>query len=388
MVVLAIAGGACAPSSSRGQTRDLLGVDAKALARDDPKCAQKIATSPFTYFRYTNRPFVDLVCARWTDEIAAMPMVRSHGDAHLHQYAVAAEGRGLADFDASAIGPPIVDLARFATSLVLASPRDEAAARAAIAAFLRGYERAIDDPTATVPEPAAATRIRSRFAPTTAAWLDRVERLMIPTPPEDQPVYDASWADFVAQMRERDPKLDPAFFKIKVGGRLEAGIGSVHAQKFLVRIEGPTPAADDDLVMEAKALEPGALGSCMRGGDLDPTRVIAGQSQLANTPQRFLAPVKIQGKQFYSHTWLVHYTELSAGDVTSGADLAELAEDVGIQLGRGHARAISDEPRGSSLRADLKRTIHLVGPRLASEAIELAAEVTRAWRRYRAELAR
>jgi hypothetical protein len=388
MLVLASVEGACASRSSRGPTCDLLGIDAKALGHDDPKCARRIATSAFAYFRYTNRPFVDLVCARWADAIPAMPMVRSHGDAHLQQYAVAAEGRGLADFDASAIGPPIVDLARFATSIVLASPEDEAAARAAIAAFLRGYERAIDDPTATVPEPAAAKRIRARFAPTTAAWLDRVEKLMIPTPPEDQPGYDASWADFVGQIRARDPSIDPAFFKIKVGGRLEGGIGSAHAQKFLVRIEGPTPAPDDDLVMEAKSLEQGALGSCMRGGDLDATRVIEGQSQLANTPQRFLAAVKIMGKQFYSHTWLVHYTELSPFDVTSGADLAELAEDVGLQLGRGHARALSGGPHGSFLRTELKRTVHLVGPRLAREAIELAAEVTCAWQRYRAALNR
>lgn len=386
IVILASVGEACVRRSASGPARDLLGVDANAFARKDPQRAQMIAADAFAYFRYTNRPFVDLVCARWADAIASMPMVRSHGDAHLQQYAVAAEGRGLADFDASAVGPPIVDLARFATSIVLASPADEAAARAAIEAFLRGYERAIDDPSASVPEPAAATRIRSRFAPTNAAWLDRVEKLMIPTPPEDQPAYDASWADFVGQMRARDPSIDPAFFKIKIGGRLDAGIGSAHAQKFLVRIEGPTPAPDDDLIMEAKELEPGALGSCMRGGDLDATRVITGQSQLANTPQRFLAGVNIRGKQFYSHTWLVHYTELTASDVTSGADLEQLAEDVGLQLGRGHARALPDDPRASCLRAELKRALHLVGPRLARDAMELAAEVTRAWQRYRAAL--
>jgi Uncharacterized protein conserved in bacteria (DUF2252) len=387
-IVLASIQAACARPSPRGPSRELLAVDANTLARDDPKCARKIAASAFAYFRYTNRPFVDLVCARWTEAISEMPMVRSHGDAHLEQYAVAAEGRGLADFDASAIGPPIVDLARFATSLVLASPNDDAAARAAIEAFLRSYERALDDPTATVPEPTPAARLRSRFAPTPAVWLDRIEKLIIPTPPEDQPRYDASWADFVEQMRARDPSIGPGFFKIKVGGRLDAGIGSTHAEKFLVRIEGPTPAPEDDLVMEAKELEPGALGSCMRGGDLDPTRVIVGQSQLANTPQRFLGAVKIGGKQFYSHTWLAHYTELSVSDVRSGAELAELAEDVGLQLGRGHARALSDEPRASSLRVELKRTLHLVRPRLAREAVELAAEVTCAWQRYRAALPR
>lgn len=379
---------ACLPGAPRdGRAAvDPLALDAAAVAHKDPRCAQKVAKNPFSYFRYTNRPFVDVVCRRYADAIPNMPMVHAHGDAHLEQYAVAVGSRGLADFDASAIGPPIVDLARFSTSLVLASHGDDTAARTAIDAFLRGYQRALEDPSASVPEPTVARRLRARFDPSAAAWLDRVEKLIVPIPVAEQPRYEAGWADFVGQMRAQDSSIDPTFFTIKVGGRLDAGLGSAHSEKFLVRLEGPTPAPDDDLVMEAKALEPGALGSCMHGLDLDAMRVIEGQTQLSNAPQRFLAAMKIAGKPFYSHTWLVHYTELSVGDIVSSAELAELSEDVGLQLGRGHTK-IRDPAKKAALRAELRRLIATLGPELPATSFELAGRVTHAWERYRTELA-
>jgi uncharacterized protein (DUF2252 family) len=377
---------ACAPATkTNGSGRDPLLVDAVALKRIDPKSALKIVRGPFNYFRYTNRPFVDLVCAQYAATIATMPMVHAHGDAHLEQYAVAAEGRGLADYDASAVGPPVVDLARFATSVVLASPNDERAARAAITALLTGYRKALEDPTATAPEPAVAARLRGRFEATTLAWLDNTQRLIVPTSPEDQATYDAGWRDFFTEMRTRDPALAPGFFRIKVGGHLDMGVGSSHAEKFLVRIEGPSASPEDDLILEAKALEPGALGSCMRGADLDATRVIKGQAQLSNAPQRFLAAVKIHGKPFYSHTWLVHYRELSTSDIASSAELSELAYDVGVQLGRGHAKQ-EDEARVPQQRRELAKAVDVIAANLASTSIELAGKVTRAWTAYREQL--
>jgi len=376
----------CSPPSrvERPAGTDPLVVDAVAASWRDHRISQKIAKSPFAYFRFTNRPFVDLVCARYAGSLAEMPLVHAHGDAHIEQYAVAEEGRGLSDFDASAVGPPVVDLVRFATSLVLVAKSEEAA-RSAIAAFLRGYVRALEDPTATIEEPAAATRLRSRFALTRSEWLDRVEKLMVPIPSHEMPKYHDGWADFVGQMRARDPSIDPEFFTIKVGGHLESGIGSAHAEKVLIRIEGPSRAPEDDLVMEAKSVEAGALGSCMRGIDLDAMRVIKGQAQLSNAPQRFLAAVRINGKPFYSHAWLVHYTELSAGDIHSPAELGEIAEDVGLQLGRGHAKQ-EDSSHVPEQRHALAAAAAKFGPGIADVAVDLARRVTRAWETYRSQL--
>jgi hypothetical protein len=356
-------------------------VDPWEIAQKNARVARKLAKSPFAYFRGMNRAFVDLVCDRYAHEISLMPYVHAHGDAHVEQYAVAAEGRGLADFDASAVGPLVVDLVRFATSLVLALPNDEPGSRRAIQGFIEGYRRALEDPTTTRPEPAVATRLRARFEPTNVAWLDKIQKLIVPTPPEDQAAYDVSWADFVRQMREKDPRIPASCLTIKVGGKIEMGIGSGMAEKFLVRIEGPTSAPDDDLVMEAKALQPGELGKCMRGVDLDALRVLNGQAQISNAPQRFLAAVTIKGKPFYSHTWLVHYTEISVKDIQSAQELLELAEDVGLQLGRGHAK-VSDASRIPEQRRALRISIDALASGLADAAVDLAARVTRAWKTY------
>lgn len=362
-----------------------LAVDAVALYETNRAVALKVARGPFSYFRYTNRPFVDIVCAKYKSSIPDMPLVHAHGDAHLEQYAVAAEGRGLADFDASAVGPPVVDLVRYATSVLLAADQDEKAGRTAIDAFVEGYALALDNPSVMVPEPQVAVRLRSRFAKTTTEWLDRVQRLIIPTSPEDKAMYDRGWADFISQIRAKDPSMDPAFFKIKVGGRLEMGVGSAHAAKFLVRIEGPTPAADDDLMMEAKAVTPDMLGSCMRGASLDAIRVITGQAQISNAPQRFLAAVKINGKPFYSHTWLVHYTELSVQDVHTPEELAEVSKEIGIQLGRGHSK-VQDAARALEHRRALKNALASIRPTLPVVATEMATSVREAWSHYREHL--
>jgi hypothetical protein len=185
-------------------------------------------------------------------------------------------------------------------------------------------------------------------------------------------------------MRERDPSVAPSFFKIKVGGRFDGGIGSARVEKFVVRIEGPTEAPEDDLVMEAKGLESGALGTCMRGADLDALRVIKGQAQLSTSPQRFLAAMRIKGKPFYSHTWLVHYTELATSDVKSSGELAEIAEDVGVQLGRGHS-SVPDPAGSDAQRAGLRRALGQIRPGLAATAVELAKRVEGAWRVYLTE---
>jgi uncharacterized protein (DUF2252 family) len=381
VVLLSAACAPGAPAQPPPAPRDRFAIDADALLRENPHAARKIARSPLAYFRYTNRLFVDALCDRYATSIRSMPTVLAHGDAHIEQYAVAADGRGLADFDAAALGPPIVDLARFATSLVLAYPSDERGARSAIEALLKGYERALDDPSAQAPEPAVAARLRSRFAPSATAWLDKVEKLIVPVPKEEQPKYDASWAAVLAQLRASDASLGEDYFKIKASGRLDLGIGSTRVDKYIARLEGPTPAPEDDIFLEAKGLGAGALGTCMRGSDADATRVVTAQAHYSSTPEKFLAAVTIDGKPFYSHAWRMQYTELSASDIRSAGELAELSEEVGIQLGRGHAMP-ADTTKAEDQRRALKTALVSIRPGLADTAVDLAAQVTLAWKNY------
>lgn len=341
-----------------------------------PNLLNRVAGSAFGYFRYTNEPFVRVVCQHYAKHIEGMPTVNVHGDAHIEQYAVAADGRGLADFDAATLGPPVIDLARFATSLVLAAP-DGASAEAAIDAFVRGYVAALDDPSVAGPEPAVAARIRSTFAPTALDWLDGVEKLMVPLDDQKLAKIEAAKAQYVNAMLAQNPDLTESFFQIKRAGALRMGLGSAHEAKFLSRVEGPSSAAGDDVILEMKQMAPMPVGTCIRGRDPDPLRVVVGQSRLAMSPQRFLGYVDIEGRTFYVHAWRVHYTELSIADIRTPEELAEVAYDVGLQLGKGHPKHIAD-PRGKELRNALKELMREVGPSLPSVARALADRVTRA----------
>jgi uncharacterized protein (DUF2252 family) len=343
---------------------------------DAPSLLNRVAGSAFGYFRYTNEPFIRVVCERYGKQIADMPTVNVHGDAHLEQYAVAADGRGLADFDAATLGPPVIDLARFATSLALASA-DEAAAERAILAFLRGYEQALEDPATVGPEPAVAARIRSTFAPTGLDWLNGVEKLMTPLDGRKLAKIEQAKSQYVNAMLAQNPDLTESFFQIKRAGALKMGLGSAHEAKFLSRVEGPSPLADDDVILEMKQMAPMPTKTCIRGRDPDPLRVVVGQSRLAMSPQRFLGYVDFEGRTFYVHAWRVHYTELSIGDIRSSSELAEVAYDVGLQLGKGHPKNIAD-PHGSELRNALKELMREVGPSLPSVARSLADRVKRA----------
>ncbi len=341
-----------------------------------PNLLARVTRSPFGYFRYTNEPFIRAVCRTYADTVDTMPTVNLHGDAHVEQYAVAADGRGLADFDAATLGPPIIDLARFATSLALAST-DVGGAEQAIAAFLRGYSVALDDPAASGAEPAVATRIRATFAPTAGEWLDATERLMTPMDDEKKLRMESAKAQYVTAILSQNPDLTQSFFELKRGGLLKMGLGSAHEMKFLGRFEGPTATPEDDVILEMKQMAPMPADTCIRGRDRDPLRVVVGQSRLAMSPQRFLGYVDVEGKTFYVHAWRVHYTELGIGDIHGADELAQVAYDVGLQLGKGHPKNIAD-PHGASLRAELKALVREVGPTLPSVAKALAAHVVHA----------
>ena len=131
------------------------------------------------------------------------------------------------------------------------------------------------------------------------------------------------------------------------------------------------------MVVEMKEMAAVPAGTCVRGADRDPLRVVVGQSRLALSPQRFLGYVDLEGRTFYVHAWRVHYTELGIGDLRGPEELAEVAYDVGLQLGKGHPKAIAD-PHGADLRRELKGVVREVGPSLPSVAKEMAARISRA----------
>lgn len=354
---------------------------------DTPTLPAHMARSPFAYFRYVNRAFGDAVCDRYASSLSRMPDVNLHGDAHVEQYAVAADGRGLADFDAAAIGPPVVDLVRFATSLLLARPDDdEREQRAVVGEFLRGYARALEKPATEGTEPRVAARLRARFAPNQSVWLANVQRLIAPPDPAELPRLRAGYQPYVQAMLEQNPGLGESFFRPKTAGVLKVGIGSAHVKKYLMRTEGPTARDDDDLILELKQVERGALPRCVhRNEDGDAARVIRAQARMSSGTQRFLGSVVIDQLRFYVHAWRLHYTELSTTQIESANELSELAYDVGLQLGRGHPKELA-LAGGAELCTALRAMLTEIEPTIYPTARELAARVVAASRSFAATL--
>ena len=351
----------------------------------NPALLARLQGTVFGYYRFIDGPFTQRICEKYANTAGGSIYVNLHGDAHLEQYAVADDGRGLADFDAASIGPAVVDLLRFSTSLWLAAHGRfaDTAADKAVSRFLEGYATSLQNPEAKGPEPRAAARIRSSFEQGSRAWLERVDSFMLPLTDVQRERLMHSSSGYKDEILGQNPELSRDFFTIKRAGSLRMGIGSAHEAKFLARVEGPSASPDDDVILETKQVIGHSMGSCVHGGEWgDARRILVGQARLSEAPQRFLGQVQIDGKKFYVHAWRVHYTELGAGDVASGDELAELAYDVGLQLGRGHPKQIAD-PHGAELRQRLLEYVTTNGPLLHSASRDLARETVDAWLLFR-----
>jgi hypothetical protein len=256
-----------------------------------PGLRAQLAASPIAFFRFVNHAWTHAVCDAFSADIAAMPTARLHGDAHVEQYAVTARTHGLDDFDDSAEGPALVDLVRFLGSLELVAGEKGWAASlpGTIDAFLDGYRRALEDIAYMPPEPAVARRLREVPMRAPDAFLSWAESLMQVPSADEWARLDGSWPGVEAFVAKANPEFTPAFMTRKAAGWLRLGIGSALTRKLLVRIEGPTPAPDDDLVLEAKEVVAFDRGSCVSIPAADEaSRQVDGLRAMGRFPPRLL----------------------------------------------------------------------------------------------------
>lgn len=355
--------------------------DTARLAQN-PALQARLTGSPHGYFRFINVPFMNAVCRRVSSERGPLPIVTLHGDAHVEQYAVTELGRGLTDFDDSASGPATLDLVRFGVSIRLAAQQRGWVDRAdaLFAAFLRGYRKALGDPNAVAPEPAWAKRVQAGFDPDRLAGLARAEALMEFLPEHRELVDETSKATALA-MLTRNSQLAPSYFRLKKAGVLRVGIGSALAAKYLVRIDGPSPADDDDVLLEVKEVQDLGDVSCMRSTP-GPSRIMVGQARIAYQPFRLPGVLRASGRTFWIHAWPLNYAELDlAKGPATPEELEEIVYDAGVQLGRGHPNE-SLKGEAEHLRRTLQK--RLSEERLQKMVAELAAETVAAWERFKA----
>jgi hypothetical protein len=369
-------------------TRDPLyaAIDADQF-RGRPGLLAAVRATPHAYYRLINVRFADEVCGMLGAALPAGPAVNIHGDAHLEQYSVSAQERGLADFDAATTGPAALDLMRFlvSTRLALRQRGWSADATAVGKRFLAGYREALQAPDVEPPEPVVAQRKHSAMKATTAEWLDRMQLLMKPLDEQTRDKLSHARRDYEAAMRTQNPALPPGYFEIKKAGLLEMGIGSAFEMKFLARLEGPSDKADDDVLIEVKKVPDLSGVRCIqRSSQDDPFRIIAGQTRLGVGDHALLGYLTIDDKMFYVQRWRVNYVELSIADFKDSAELGEVAHDVGNQLGRGHPKVLA-APHDAQLRRLLQGTVEGHEPALLEAAEKLERRVFAAWEAARAQ---
>ncbi len=366
--------------------------DSNELAKN-PELLERILEDPHGYFRYINTPFAEAVCVRFQEYLGEIPNVNLQGDPHLENYAITARGRGLTDFDDATIRPMVLDLVRFGVSIHLACRANgwDDKAEKIVDSFLSSYRAALENPGLTNPPPELVARIRARFSTDRERALAERQKLMEPLG-EPLENFKPGYKQYVNQMKVQHPDLPSYFFDIKTAGRLKMGIGSALDEKYLLRVEGATKANEDDLILEIKEAR-GLHGiSCILLSKENPMRPIVMQARLGYEPYRYTGVIVAvankgtrRGKTFWVHEWYDNYHELSIStSFQTPKDIHDIAADVGVQLGLGHPRHISDTD-SSGVRATLASTLEMFREEIKQAISDFTRQTIAAWEQFRRE---
>jgi hypothetical protein len=192
---------------------------------------------------------------------------------------------------------------------------------------------------------------------------------MAPLTADEEARATHSLALFVDVVQDPRPQLEHDYFRPKRLGGLRLGVGSALARKILVRIEGPSPAPDDDLLLEAKELSRLDEVPCLQvpvSGEA--FRVIAAAEQIGRIRHGILAIVprrEGQGpevRDWWLRDWDETYAEVTIADFATADELAEVARDAGAQFGSTNMRAAVPALEAPLRRAELA-AVKRLGPR-------------------------
>ena len=382
----------------------LIGPSASAQLRPEPGAIEvasgdlldRLRTDPFAYFRFVNRSWTTRVCEVFSDEMRDLPIARLHGDAHVEQFAVTKDAWGLDDFDDSARGPALVDIVRFLGSIDL-TVRQRAwtpSRDALFDRFFEGYRKALAEPDVGSPQPGIVDHLRAQAPRSRAAFLEWGEMKMEPMTEASVGVVVAGMAAVARSVYAEQPDLPPGYFTIARAGWLRLGVGSAVSAKILIRIQGPSPAPEDDELIEAKEVQSLTGIPCLEAQSDQPTlRVILGARQLgrlkptilAAGPELVIPEVLARGRplrDWWIRSWDPSYRELGLSDLRSVQDLAEIAYDAGVQLG---AHSVVDQPgsRDASVRTRELARLTRLERRIRDETLLLIEELLVGWEELR-----
>ena len=374
------------PQESVKSVSPLLVDPANLNFSENPKLLNRILSTPHGYFRFINVAFSQEVCRRFSSSLDDTPGLNLHGDAHVEQYAVTDLGRGLTDFDDSSTGPAVLDLLRFGVSLELTCQAEgcQNEVETIFDTFLESYRASVLDPSTQAVEPDLVRELRAGFSVDREKYLQWVESVMDPVPATEQAGLRQALEPYLEAMAAENPSLGADFFRLDQIGYLRMGVGSALDLKYLTRTRGASESPADDVILEIKQVRDLTGISCItpvRGSD--PMRILLGQLRIAYQPYNYLGYTRFLDKTFWVHAWVDNYREMSIGETfRSAEDLYQVARDVGVQLGRGHANQIAPE-LDQQLRREQLRVLDRDEELIKLERMDLARETLVAWDQFK-----
>ena len=374
----------CVASTALPSAQRALRPAPEALAAAPAELVDRLRTDSFTYFRFINRAWTARVCEAFAD-VTDAPMVRLHGDAHVEQYAFTRNAYGLGDFDDSTRGRTYVDLVRFLGSIDLATrqrgwtrDRDVLWDR-----FLEGYRLGLSNPDSRPREPDIVRQLRRQAPRTRAAYLAWGESLMQPLDEATSKSVVQGMGDLDRLVRSDRPELAPGYFSVVRAGWLRIGVGSAATKKALIRVQGPTTARGDDVLIEIKEVANlGGLGCLEQSATPQAVRVINGTRQigrlkydiLAVGPTTLIAAAAGRAEPWLDWSvasWEPSYREVRISDLRSVRDLSDISFDSGLQLGANKTTAVRERALASLMKYE---------PRLRKETSAIVEELLAGWK--------
>jgi hypothetical protein len=374
----------CVASTALPSAQRVLRPPPEALAAAPAELVDRLRADSFTYFRFINRAWTARVCEAFAD-VTDAPIVRLHGDAHLEQFAFTRNAWGLGDFDDSTSGRTYVDIVRFLGSIDLATrqrgwtrDRDVLWDR-----FLEGYRLSLSNPDYRPREPDIVRQLRRQAPRTRVAYLAWGESLMQPLDEATSKSVVQGMGDLDRLVRSDRPELAPGYFSVVRAGWLRIGVGSAATRKALIRVQGPTTAREDDVLIEIKEVANlGGLSCLEQSATPQAVRVINGTRQIGRLKYDILAvgpTMLIPAAAGRAEPWLdwsvaswePSYREVRISDLRSVRDLSDISFDSGLQLGANKTPAVRERALAAVMKYE---------PRLRKETSAIVEELLAGWK--------
>lgn len=322
---------------------------------------QAMKSSAFAFYRATAFLFYqDLAAQATLNQATKVPL---QGDLHLENMGTYRMSQGdfaydLNDFDEAVTGPFTWDIARMGTSIYLAAEEvglKTSEQQALSQYFLSAYQRAL---TAIQQTPALlrvplserylsekpaeqVSQARDRFD--RAAWIHEMApngrfalgTKILAVPPAERAALQQAIEGYTQSRQEGS-----AFFRVKDAAVRVAGKGSLGRYRYVVLVEGPTPAVQDDLILEFKeATSPSAnhVGQSLSNGS-DGERIVAAYRQFLPQADPYLGATRLGALPAYVRE-LLPDESVNLDKVNKMGEYRDFLDTVALIVARAHSHS-------------------------------------------------